>query len=79
MKPGKKPFAIYRWNQYQGKDGFWERASAYETASAAAQALIDLTRKPKAERIFTYIILPNETQERWILVKDHKKLLESAR
>ena len=75
----KKPYAIFRYNQYQDREGLWERYRKYETMDAAVQALIDLTRKPKKDRIFLYTIFPNEGQHKWVLIKDHEGLLKTAR
>ena len=79
MNIEKRKYAIYKFNRHYGKPGYWERHAAYMTPDAATQALIDLTRKPKRERIFVYTIGPNEGRERWILVSKHKELLDSAR
>lgn len=75
----KKAFGIYRFNQHYGRRGFWERCGKYETPERALQAIKDLTKRPKKERIFVYCILPSIERERWLLIKDHEKLLKSAR
>jgi len=74
-----KPYAIYRFNQHYGKKRYWERCGQYSTPSAALQALMDLTKRSKKKRIFCYCILPNEAEEKWLLIKEHENLLKSAR
>jgi len=75
----KRQFGIYRHNQFNGRPGYWERISKYGTMEAALDALKDFTKRSKKKRVFVYCILPATEQERWLLIKDHEKLLKIAR
>jgi len=79
MNLKRRPFGIYRHNQYEGRKGMWERVSSYKTMEDAFNAIRDLTKKPRKERIFLYVILPNSGRERWVLIPEHDNLLKTAR
>ena len=79
MNIRKKPFAIYMHNHHFGREGYWERVSSYRTMDDAFTALMQLSRTPKKDRVFVYVILPNHGETRWILIKDHEQLLKMAR
>ena len=75
----KRPWAIYRHSRYHGRKGYWERCGEYKTPRAALNALKDFTKRPKKERVFVYVVLKNEHEDKWVLIKDHDKLFKSAR
>ena len=74
-----RAFAIYRFHQYKGKKGYWERCKSFHKSEAALNSLKDLTKVSKKRRIYAYAFLPNQHVERWMFVKDHEQLLKSAR
>jgi hypothetical protein len=74
-----RPFGIYRHNQYHGRKGMWERCGSYKTMEDAFNAIKAMTKRPRKERIFAYVILPNKGRERWVLIPEHNNLLKTAR
>ena len=81
----KKKYAIYKHNQYHSSDdkrGWWELHRKYENMDSAMDALRDLTRRPKKQRIYVYTILPVlDHHKRYVLLKEEyiDELLNKAR
>jgi len=78
MNKSYRPFGIYHSTP---QEGVWIRRSSYRTMEIALQALGELTKTPREQREYRYIILPNQDDRRGILFKEEqaKHIYESAR
>ena len=79
----KRKFGIYKNNdRLHPKGDIWTLHRAYPTMEQALQALTDITRKPRRQRVDRYTILPVlDPHKRDILIKEDyiEKILKASR
>jgi len=82
MNLKNKPYSIYAHDMNGERKGLWFRLKSFHTMSSAVQSLKELTKTPKEERDFIYIVLPNQgEQRRHILFNEEniQKAIDSGR
>ena len=75
-----KKFTIYKHSKLRANN-LWEVHRRYDTMKQATQALTDLIKTPKKNRVYVYTILPSLGDSMAVKINDEyvEQLLKTAR